>query len=235
MVGAQLSSLLSVNSWRTVVTIWFGRRRSIWGKPTATIVCLIRFTTRQSMTCSAQKTGKNFTLPFLIGSAHREMTGRFFFIFSPGSRRQSCSLHLGIPGNRLGVAVLFVEIPLIQRFILILGHPTYAFTVVVLALLSFSGLGSLLVRAAWLPRRAALILLVVLTLLTSWAVMNLSDALLGWEIPWRALAAVIGLAPLAILMGLPFPLGLTWLEGDAPDLAAWAWAVNGCASVIASR
>jgi len=79
-----------------------------------------------------------------------------------------------------------------------------------------------------------LILLVVLTLLTPWAVMNLSDALLGWEIPWRALAAVIGLAPLAILMGLPFPLGLTWLEGDAPDLVAWAWAVNGCASVIAS-
>ena len=45
---------------------------------------------------------------------------------------------------------------------------------------------------------------------------------------------MISLAPLAILMGLPFPLGLAWLERDAPDLVAWAWAVNGCASVIAS-
>jgi len=134
----------------------------------------------------------------------------------------------------LGLAFLFVEIPLIQRFILILGHPTYAFTLVVLALLSFSGLGSSLVRAAWFPRRTAMILLVALALLTPWAVMHLSDAVLGWETQWRALAAVISLAPLAILMGLPFPLGLAWLERDAPDLVAWAWAVNGCASVIAS-
>ena len=134
----------------------------------------------------------------------------------------------------LGLAFLFVEIPVIQRFILILGNPTYAFTVVVLALLTFSGLGSTLIGAAWLPRRAAMILLVALTLLMPWAVRHLSDIVLLWETPWRALAAVISLAPLAVLMGIPFPLGLAWLERDAPDLVAWAWAVNGCASVIAS-
>jgi hypothetical protein len=35
-------------------------------------------------------------------------------------------------------------------------------------------------------------------------------------------------------MGLPFPLGLAWVERNAPDLVTWAWAVNGCASVIAA-
>lgn len=134
----------------------------------------------------------------------------------------------------LGVAFLFIEIPLIQLYILILGHPIFAFTAVVLALLFFSGVGSALVRAAWLPRRAALFLLVVLAFLTPLAVKNLSETMLGWDSAWRFLTAVIGLAPLAILMGLPFPLGLAWLERDAPGLVAWAWAVNGCASVIAS-
>jgi hypothetical protein len=40
--------------------------------------------------------------------------------------------------------------------------------------------------------------------------------------------------PLAVLMGIPFPLGLAWLEERAPGLIPWAWAVNGCASVISS-
>ncbi len=44
----------------------------------------------------------------------------------------------------------------------------------------------------------------------------------------------MSLAPLAVLMGLPFPLGLAWLEARAPGWTPWAWAVNGCASVVAS-
>ena len=107
----------------------------------------------------------------------------------------------------LGIAFLFVEIPLIQRWILLLGHATYAFAAVVLSLLLFSGLGSLLTRAAWLPQRAAWVLLVLMALLTPLLVVRLADAALGWP-PWgRAAVAVIGLAPLGVLMGLPFPRG----------------------------
>ena len=50
----------------------------------------------------------------------------------------------------------------------------------------------------------------------------------------RAAVAVIGLAPLGVLMGLPFPRGVAWLEDGAPRLIPWAWAVNGAASVVAS-
>ena len=35
-------------------------------------------------------------------------------------------------------------------------------------------------------------------------------------------------------MGLPFPWGLAWLEETAPALLPWAWAINGCASVVTS-
>jgi hypothetical protein len=48
------------------------------------------------------------------------------------------------------------------------------------------------------------------------------------------LAAVATLAPLALALGLPFPAGLAWLGRAAPALIPWAWAVNGCASVVAS-
>jgi hypothetical protein len=134
----------------------------------------------------------------------------------------------------LGLAFLFVEIPLIQHWILLLGNATYAFSLVVAVLLSFSGLGSGLARAAWLPRRAAFSLLIVLALLTPWLAARLSGAILGWPLALRILLGGLSLAPLAFLMGLPFPLGLAWLERRAPGLVPWAWAVNGCASVVAS-
>jgi hypothetical protein len=134
----------------------------------------------------------------------------------------------------LGVAFLFVEIPLIQRWILLLGHATYAFTAVVLTLLLFSSLGSLLAARAWLPRRGALGALVGLALLTPWIVEQLAAGTLGLPLPLRAGLATLSLAPLGVLMGLPFPLGLAWLERRAPQLVPWAWAINGCASVVAS-
>jgi len=134
----------------------------------------------------------------------------------------------------LGVAFLFVEIPLIQRWILLLGYPTYAFTAVVLSLLLFSSLGSLLTRARWLPRRAALAALVGLAVAAALLMGRLTDSVLGWPFWMRSVAAVLGLAPLGVLMGLPFPLGLAWLEEAAPGLVPWAWAVNGSASVLAS-
>jgi hypothetical protein len=104
----------------------------------------------------------------------------------------------------------------------------------VLTLLLFSGAGSALSRAPWLPRRAATGVLALLVLLTAVLGPYLGQAALTWPPFLRVLAAVLSLAPLALLMGLPFPLGLSWLEAEAPRLVPWAWAVNGCASVVAS-
>ena len=134
----------------------------------------------------------------------------------------------------IGIAFLFVEIPLIQRWILILGHPTYAFAAVVVALLAFSSMGSALARHPRLPQRAALGALVLLAFLTPFGVSWLVEITLGLPLALRVGLAVLSLAPLAVLMGLPFPLGLAWLEREAFHLVPWAWAVNGCASVIAS-
>jgi hypothetical protein len=137
----------------------------------------------------------------------------------------------------IGLAYLLVEIPLIQRWILLLGNPTYAFTAVVLSILTFSGLGSL--AAGWrrTPKRAALATLTLLALLTPWMTSQVIYLTLDWPAWGRAAAAMLALFPLGILMGLPFPFGLQQMAGKelrAPGLVPWAWAVNGCASVIAS-
>jgi hypothetical protein len=150
------------------------------------------------------------------------------------SRREPGRGRVLVYFTALGLGFLFVEIPLLQRWILLLGHPTYAFTVVVFALLSFSSLGSALAKSTWLPRRGAFAILVLLAFATPWLSARLAAAGLAWPAPLRVAAAGLSLAPLGVLMGLPFPLGLAWLERRSPGWVPWAWAVNGCASVIAS-
>lgn len=76
--------------------------------------------------------------------------------------------------------------------------------------------------------------LVMMVLITPWLTTYVIEIALDWTVPWRILAGAISLAPMAVLMGMPFPFGLIELEARKPALKAWAWAVNGCASVIAS-
>ncbi len=134
----------------------------------------------------------------------------------------------------IGLAFLFLEIPLIQRTILSMGQPTYAFSFVVLTLLLASSLGSLAARSFWRSKTKLWLFLVVMVLVTPVLYRWLQSTSLAWPQTMRVLALGASLLPMGFLMGIPFPLGLQWLERDGPDLITWAWAVNGCASVVAS-
>ncbi len=132
----------------------------------------------------------------------------------------------------LGLGFLFVEIPLMQRFILFLGQPIFAFTAVLSSLLLFSGLGSL--ASPRIPSHRMLPLLVIAILLYPLGLTLLFEALLGAPMALRLIATGLCLAPLGFLMGIPFPGGLDWLRRQAPGLIPWAWAINGSTSVLAS-
>ncbi len=139
----------------------------------------------------------------------------------------------------LGLAFLFVEIAFIQRFVLFLGHPLYAIAVVLAAFLVFAGLGAGL--SPRLERRVggrAIALAAAGIAVVALAYLALMPALLESLRPWPEAAKVgvaLGLiAPLAFFMGMPFPLGLGRVAQAAPHLVPWAWAINGCASVIAA-
>jgi hypothetical protein len=56
----------------------------------------------------------------------------------------------------------------------------------------------------------------------------------GWPVWTRALLGLLGIAPLAFAMGVPFALGLSRLARIAPAFVPWAWGLNGCASVVAA-
>ena len=50
----------------------------------------------------------------------------------------------------------------------------------------------------------------------------------------RIISAFVLAAPLAFAMGMPFPLGMTRVQQNNPHLIPWAWAINGCASVLSA-
>ena len=143
----------------------------------------------------------------------------------------------------VGLGYILVEIAFIQRFVLFLGHPTYALTVVVFLLLLSSGIGSLISRKwlsstqrGWIPSAiiAAAVLAYVLVL------PKILVSLVGLAFAAKLLISAALLAPLGFVMGMPFPTGLRALAGlsskqpAAESTVEWAWAMNAGASVLGS-
>jgi hypothetical protein len=152
---------------------------------------------------------------------------------TPGRLPSKDTLRLAYFGM-IGLAYLLVEIPLLQRFILFLGHPAYAMAVILFSLLLFSGLGSLASQRVVLP--ASLAALVVLLLILPVLLSPIFELALGWGMVYRLGLTALLLAPVGFLMGTAFPGGIDRLlaSGGKSRLIPWAWAVNGAASVIAS-
>jgi len=146
----------------------------------------------------------------------------------------------------VGLGYILVEIAFIQRFVLFLGHPTYALTVVIFLLMVSSGAGSLFSRR-WLPRAEMGWLPLLLVLVTLLAYVFLLPgrlaALVGIGFGYRLLVSGVLLVPLGFLMGMPFPTGLRALaaapapgfpSGRPDNAVEWAWAMNAAASVLGS-
>ena len=140
----------------------------------------------------------------------------------------------------IGIAFLFMEIALMQKFIQLLHHPLYSFALTITTFLVFAGLGSSLSeklsRAS--SRRYVLAGSVTGIVLLGLAYMLLLDdlfALLSTSAPVVKMGFTVAmLAPVALLMGMPFPLALSALSQSSKVLVPWAWGINGCASVISA-
>ncbi len=140
----------------------------------------------------------------------------------------------------VGLAFLFIEIAFIQIFVRFLGHPVYAVAVMLASFLLFAAVGSQLtavLRDTIDERRKLVAATGVIAMLCVAYVVMLPMVLAhfaGAGIAWRAGVAVLLVAPLAVAMGMPFPLGLRALRGGSAHLIPWAWAINGCASVVSA-
>jgi hypothetical protein len=137
----------------------------------------------------------------------------------------------------IGVGFLVLEVAMIQRFVLFLGFPTYSLSVVLAALLLFTGVGAA-ASARWRePRRALCVAMAVAVALIAVAALALPAVLRDLiDLPFAVricLTAAI-LAPFGLTLGMAMPLGLTRISALYPGSAPWAWAINGITSVLAA-
>jgi hypothetical protein len=139
----------------------------------------------------------------------------------------------------LGMGFMLIEITLMQKFVLFLGHPIYSISVVLFSLLIFAGLGSLLAGRIFKNNLisgiiiSAVVVSVLVLLYKSYLPWILNSALF-LPLSLRIFVSVILILPFALVMGMPFPCCLTLSKQESPNLVSWIWGVNFTASVIGS-
>lgn len=172
------------------------------------------------------------------------LVAAFLFILLPlllrreSYRRTRNKLPTLLHFSMIGTGFMFLEITFIQAFVKYLGDPIFSAAAVICSILLFSGAGSVLQGRIGLPAIerirlsvAAILLIMLLYLLVSASILNLSVALPAF---WRFLFAILMIAPVSFFLGWMFPAGVELLERRDPSLIPWAWGVNGFASVSAA-
>ena len=138
----------------------------------------------------------------------------------------------------IGTGYILIEVGLIQKFVLFLGHPTYALTVVVFSMLTSSGLGSFASRRMLGGDEGRLIkalgCVALLAALLAFLVSGLLSTLVWMPLGFKIVMTVALLMPLGFVMGMPFPTALRRLEELHAPSVRWAWSLNAASSVLGS-
>ncbi len=139
--------------------------------------------------------------------------------------------------SALGAGFMLIEVALLQRFVLLLGHPVYSLAVTLTSLLVGTGLGSLLSRripdasvrrGAW----SAIGGVILVCAIGAWLLPGFISLAMPLSRGARILMTVVLLVPTGILLGIPLPSGLRLLAARAPAVVPWAWGLNGACSVV---
>jgi hypothetical protein len=135
----------------------------------------------------------------------------------------------------LGAGFMFLEIALMQKASLLFGNPGLTIAIVLAMLVLFSGLGSL--ASNWSIRRGAstrsLALGVFFYSLTLYFGLDgLMHHALGCPVVVKVGFVAVLIAPLGLLLGHMFPLGLVAARRESPMLIPWAWGINGATSTV---
>ena len=137
----------------------------------------------------------------------------------------------------LGAGFMLLEVALLQRFVLLLGHPVYSLTVTLFSLLLGTGLGSLVSRRVPSPRvhivtTRALVAIAAVACAAAVGLAHVIDVGIAWTLPMRIAFAVILIAPVGFLLGMPLPGGMRLVAADRADIIPWGWGINGAFSVV---
>lgn len=136
----------------------------------------------------------------------------------------------------LGLGFMLVELALMQKLSLMMGHPTYSIAVVLTSVLIFCGIGSFVSGFLKLSPRTVIAIavsgisigVVLYMPLLPWV----TELTIAWPLTIRAVIAMVLLAPVSFCMGMPFPTGLRIVSDLHVRFVPWAWGANGVASVL---
>ncbi len=133
----------------------------------------------------------------------------------------------------LGIGFMCVEISLIQKMIFPLENPSYAFAAVLTSMLISSGIGSLL-SYTFSGLRSPVAALVVTILILAYSIFlpSVSGSIAPLALVHKFFLTFVIFMPLGLFMGVPFPAGMRILGEKHESLIPWAWAINGCLSVL---
>jgi predicted membrane-bound spermidine synthase len=137
------------------------------------------------------------------------------------------------------MAFMFMEVTLIHKFILYLGHPVYSFSAILFSLLLSSGIGSFLSKkiiGANITNnlRWCFVLCSMFIFISFFIFPAIHENLLGVPFGYRIFLTFLAIFPIGFLMGFPFPSGIRLLAQAEKKWIPWAWAINAFSSVISS-
>jgi hypothetical protein len=138
----------------------------------------------------------------------------------------------------IGLGFMFVEIGIIQRLSVFLGHPVYGLAIGLFSIILSTGSGSLLseklrLDARWKLAAWAASLCLFVASLPFWFPV-LVAAFESEGIAIRALIALAATVPCGVLMGFGFPTGMRLVNALDPRPTPWFWAINGGCGVLAA-
>ncbi len=135
----------------------------------------------------------------------------------------------------LGTGYFFIELPFIQKFILILGEPAYSLSVIFFSLMLSAGLGSYLSsRLKFFNLKLVIIVLVAYIAVFVVVFPFISDFIISKTLWQRFFYTALLIMPAGFFMGIPFPTGISRAKEKRREIIPWLWAINGCSSVVGS-
>jgi len=139
----------------------------------------------------------------------------------------------------IGTGFMMVQIPLIQRFSVYLGHPVYAVSVLLFSMIIAAGLGSSLSDRIAVERDRRWTFVLPITIVAMIIALYLLSgpiiqATIDQGLLVRCLIVILLVAAAALPMGMCFPLGLRLFRQYSDDCLPWLWGVNGATGVLAS-
>jgi spermidine synthase len=138
----------------------------------------------------------------------------------------------------IGMGFMLIEIGLLQRLSIFLGHPVYSLSVLLSTLILSTGIGSFLSEKLVLASRVRLTIWGVIAgsyaLLLPFVFGPLFAALSAAELGARIIVCVAVIAPAGMLLGFGFPTGMRLVSAVDAKPTPWFWGINGAAGVLAS-